>query len=156
MPWNKKSRVLAVFGVGLFACIASVLRLVYSLELLHVPPNTPAYQLDVDRIGLWAYAIYCPIVLLLTLLISAQFCGNSNRHHSRLPASPTPILQAPHLDGSRLIVAIRDPLQRQPNVLAQALPQIYYVGVEQKGYLVLQSQIPQQKEILEVQRRSVH
>ena len=56
MSWNKKSRVLAVFGMGLFACIASVLRLVYQLKLTHIPFNSPTYQLDIDRIGLWAYA----------------------------------------------------------------------------------------------------
>lgn len=70
MSWDKKSRVFAVFGVGLFACIASILRLVYSLELTHVPPNTPAYQLDVDRIGLWACVIHCPI-FVFSLLTSA-------------------------------------------------------------------------------------
>lgn len=57
MSWYKKSRVIAVFGFGLFACCASVLRLVYSSELIHVLSINPAYQLDVDRIGLWAYAI---------------------------------------------------------------------------------------------------
>lgn len=55
MSWNKKFRVIAIFGVGLFACIASVLRLLYSSELIHVPSKSPTYQLDVDRIGLWAY-----------------------------------------------------------------------------------------------------
>ncbi|KAF6241446.1 hypothetical protein HO173_000156 [Letharia columbiana] len=56
ISWYKKSRVIAVFGFGLFACFASVLRLVYSSELIHVPSINPAYQLDVDRIGLWAFA----------------------------------------------------------------------------------------------------
>ena len=60
MSWNRKYRIFAVFGVGLFACIASVIRLVYSLELTRVPPNTLTYQLDVDRIGLWAYVIRFP------------------------------------------------------------------------------------------------
>lgn len=68
MPWARKSRIIAVFSVGLFACIASVLRLVYSSELTRGPPKDPAYQLDVDRIGLWAYAIDCPktVFILLT------------------------------------------------------------------------------------------
>lgn len=60
MSWAKKSRVFAVFGMGLFACIASVLRLVYQLELTHVSFNTPTYQLNIDRIGLWAYAKLFP------------------------------------------------------------------------------------------------
>ena len=67
MSWNKKSRVLAVFGMGLFACIASVLRLVYQLELLHISFNSPTYQLDIDRIGLWAYGIHWPIYVFRIL-----------------------------------------------------------------------------------------
>lgn len=58
ISWDKKARIIAVFSVGLFACIASVLRLIYSSELTHVPPMYHGYQLDVDRIGLWAYAKY--------------------------------------------------------------------------------------------------
>ena len=67
MPWKKKSRIIAVFGVGLLACIASVLRLVYQIELTHVPPNTPVYQLDIDRIGLWAYALHYPVAAFSVL-----------------------------------------------------------------------------------------
>ena len=88
MSWTKKSRVLAVFGMGLFACIASVLRLVYQLELTHVPFNTPAYQLNIDRIGLWACVIPCP-KSVFSLLTITQFRRDSNWHHSRLPASLT-------------------------------------------------------------------
>ena len=58
MPWAKKSRIIAVFAVGSLACVASVLRLVYQVKLTHVPPNAPIYQLDIDRIGLWAYALH--------------------------------------------------------------------------------------------------
>lgn len=54
MPWEKKVRVVAVFGMGLFACIASVLRLVYSLEIILVAVNSPTYQLNIYRLGLWA------------------------------------------------------------------------------------------------------
>ena len=61
MPWDKKSRIIAVFAIGSLACIASVLRLVYQIELTHVPPSTPIYQLDIDRIGLWAYVSHCPL-----------------------------------------------------------------------------------------------
>ena len=53
VPWSKKSLVFAVFGVGLFACVASVVRLIYSIDLLHVHIGTTAYQLDTDRIGPW-------------------------------------------------------------------------------------------------------
>ena len=57
MPWAKKSRVIAVFAVGLLACIASIVRLIYSSELKGVSRNTAIYQLGIDRIGLWAYVI---------------------------------------------------------------------------------------------------
>ena len=60
MSWAKKARVTAVFGVGLSACIASVIRLFYSSELVHISPTDAAYQVNVDRQGLWAYAIHCP------------------------------------------------------------------------------------------------
>ena len=60
MSWAKKARVTAVFGVGLSACIASVIRLFYSSELIHIPPIDAAYQVNVDRSGLWAYANHCP------------------------------------------------------------------------------------------------
>ena len=68
ITWKKKSRVLAVFGFGLFACIASILRLVYQIKLSRVPPNTPVYQLNIDRIGLWAYAseYLVPVFRVLT------------------------------------------------------------------------------------------
>ena len=56
MSRDKKARIIAIFGFGLFACIASVLRLLYSSELIHITSDNAAYQLDVDRIGLWAYA----------------------------------------------------------------------------------------------------
>ena len=60
MSRAKKARVTAVFGVGLSACIASVIRLFYSSELIHILPIDAAYQVNVDRDGLCAYAIYCP------------------------------------------------------------------------------------------------
>ena len=54
MPMGKRLRLLFVFGVGLLACAASVVRLVYSLEL---DPNLESteYQLKIDREGLWAW-----------------------------------------------------------------------------------------------------
>ena len=67
MAWKKKSRVIAVFGVGLLACIASVMRLVYQIELTRVPPNTPVYQLNIDRIGLWAYAFHYSVATFTVL-----------------------------------------------------------------------------------------
>ena len=54
MPMGKRLRLLFVFGFGLLACAASVVRLVYSLQL---DPNleSTAYQLNIDKEGLWAW-----------------------------------------------------------------------------------------------------
>ncbi|KAM0802187.1 hypothetical protein BDR22DRAFT_971639 [Usnea florida] len=52
IPQDKKARIIAIFGFGLFACIASVLRLLYSSELIQIASNNTIYQLDVDRLGL--------------------------------------------------------------------------------------------------------
>ena len=60
MSSAKKFRVTAVFGVGLLACIASVVRLVYSVELLRVPTVNAAPQLVIDKEGLWAYSSISP------------------------------------------------------------------------------------------------
>ena len=70
MSWAQKARVTAVFGVGFLACIASVVRLVYSVELLRVPTINAAHQLDIDKEGLWAYVVHLP-QLILSLLIFA-------------------------------------------------------------------------------------
>ena len=57
MPWQKKWRILAVFAVGLFGCIAAVLRLVYSIELTEFSANaSPEQQLVTDKKGLWGFA----------------------------------------------------------------------------------------------------
>ncbi|KAL8921857.1 MAG: hypothetical protein Q9172_003790 [Xanthocarpia lactea] len=55
MALAKKLRLALVFSFGSFACIASIIRLVYSLQL---DPNQEsiAYQLNVNRQGLWAFA----------------------------------------------------------------------------------------------------
>ena len=54
MPMGKRLRLLFVFGFGLLACAASIVRLVYSIQL---DPNlkSTAYQLKIDREGLWAW-----------------------------------------------------------------------------------------------------
>lgn len=53
MPSIEKARYLFVFGIGLFACIASVVRLVYSLQL-DPGADSAVYQLKIDKQGLWA------------------------------------------------------------------------------------------------------
>ena len=64
MPFKKKLRFLYVFGIGLFACITSVVRLVYSLRL-NIGADPQAYQLAVNRLGLWAW-VKCEFVSLLS------------------------------------------------------------------------------------------
>ncbi|KAL8777851.1 MAG: hypothetical protein Q9194_002327 [Teloschistes cf. exilis] len=54
-PSVKKIRPLVVFGFGLFACIAAVVRLVYSTQL-KPESDSASYQLTIDKEGLWAFA----------------------------------------------------------------------------------------------------
>lgn len=54
VPFKKKIRLLLVFGIGLFACVASVVRLVYSLQV-NVNADPKTYQLNLDRSGLWGW-----------------------------------------------------------------------------------------------------
>ena len=53
MPVKRKLRLLLVFGFGLFACIASVVRFVYSFHVTN-KGDPVAYQLDLNRQGLLA------------------------------------------------------------------------------------------------------
>ena len=54
MSSKKKWWLLAVFGFGSFACVASVIRLVYSIKLTDDAPGHVSHQLEVDKQGLWA------------------------------------------------------------------------------------------------------
>lgn len=54
MAPKKKLRLLAVFGLGSFACVASIIRLIYSIKSNDNTPGNADYQLDVNRQGLWA------------------------------------------------------------------------------------------------------
>ena len=62
MPTNKKISVTVVFGFGLFACITSVLRLVYSIDLLKEISGTLNFQITEDKIGLLRYEFYSSIL----------------------------------------------------------------------------------------------
>ncbi len=53
MPSTERAQFLIVFGIGLFACIASVVRLVYSIQL-DSGADSAEYQLKIDKEGLWA------------------------------------------------------------------------------------------------------
>lgn len=54
MPWNIKFRVLMIFGFGFLACVTSVLRLIYSIEIFHANDSSTVY-LNEFRIGLCRY-----------------------------------------------------------------------------------------------------
>ena len=53
MPSKMKFRLLFLFGVGLFACIASVVRFVYSFQVTS-NKDSVSYQLNINRQGLLA------------------------------------------------------------------------------------------------------
>lgn len=55
MSTRKKVGVIAIFALGGLACIASVFRLVYSIQLLSVPSGTLAYLINIDITGVWRY-----------------------------------------------------------------------------------------------------
>ncbi|KAL8895218.1 MAG: hypothetical protein Q9207_008255, partial [Kuettlingeria erythrocarpa] len=55
MPSAKKLRLAFVFGFGLLACVASVVRLVYSIRVDR-NQSSVQYQLTLNKQGLWAFA----------------------------------------------------------------------------------------------------
>ena len=52
----KRLEVMGLFGIGLLACVASIVRLFYIVQLLHAPEGQIKYLLHVCRIGIWRYA----------------------------------------------------------------------------------------------------
>ena len=57
MSWTKKWRIFAVFTVGLFGCVAAIMRLIYSIQLISFSDVTdPNQQLVTDKKGLWGFA----------------------------------------------------------------------------------------------------
>ena len=59
MSWERKWKILAVFAIGFVACVSSVVRLVYSVQLNLVSDHNVAsheQQLATDKDGLWAIA----------------------------------------------------------------------------------------------------
>ena len=54
MPMSKKFKYLAVLGCGLFACITSVMRLFYAVEIQKVPRGHAGHQASFDKEGVWA------------------------------------------------------------------------------------------------------
>ncbi|KAL8734451.1 MAG: hypothetical protein Q9181_003189 [Wetmoreana brouardii] len=55
MPSGKKLRLLLVFGVGLAACVASIVRLVYTVQI-NPDVDSSEYQLQINKEGLCAMA----------------------------------------------------------------------------------------------------
>ena len=72
MPFKKKIRLLFVFGIGLFACVTSVVRLVYSLQV-NVEADPQTYQLNLDRSGLWGWVKCDSLFSQSSLLTVARF-----------------------------------------------------------------------------------
>lgn len=59
MSRKKKTRILWIFTIGFLACISSVVRLVYSVQLSQVSDTnaaSQAQQLATDKDGLWGFA----------------------------------------------------------------------------------------------------
>ncbi|KAL8868635.1 MAG: hypothetical protein Q9174_004860 [Haloplaca sp. 1 TL-2023] len=87
LPWERKVGVSAVFAVGLFACIASIMRLVTSVPLLHTDNST--YHLANPY--LWALAeitsgvicICAPVLPKLFQHVSGRVQSMSNKSSSR-------------------------------------------------------------------------
>ncbi len=55
MSTEKKVRVYGCFCFGLVACISSIVRVAYSIKLLHIPNSSPDYLITIDVTGLWRY-----------------------------------------------------------------------------------------------------
>ncbi len=55
MSTRKRVRVYGCFCLGLVACIGSVVRVGYSIAILHIPSSSPDYMIVIDITGLWRY-----------------------------------------------------------------------------------------------------
>ena len=55
MARRRKIGVVSVFGVGLFACVASILRLIYSIELVNIPAGSVEAQITINKTGVCRY-----------------------------------------------------------------------------------------------------
>lgn len=49
----RKIRVMGILCIGLLACVASVVRLGYIVNILHMAEDSEHYLLYVSRIGVW-------------------------------------------------------------------------------------------------------
>ncbi|KAF4627474.1 hypothetical protein G7Y89_g10675 [Cudoniella acicularis] len=59
MDMQKKLGVMAIFAVGLLACIASIVRLIYSIQLTNSADETWA----IDPVGIWAFIEFATVIL---------------------------------------------------------------------------------------------
>ncbi|KUI57687.1 hypothetical protein VP1G_05001 [Cytospora mali] len=59
MDLRRKIGVMAIFAVGLLACIASIVRLVYSVRLTQTTDRTWA----IDPVGIWAFVEFTTVIL---------------------------------------------------------------------------------------------
>ena len=102
MPRHKKIRVSAVFSFGLFACITSVLRLIFSIELLDEIDGNVTFQITKDKIGCQgmesALQLYLP-----AFLRKLQFCRDSDRYYRRLLARSTQMLPTVFIQSTQSV-----------------------------------------------------
>ncbi|MCJ1242663.1 hypothetical protein MMC14_010672 [Varicellaria rhodocarpa] len=68
LPFKKKLAVSAIFATGLFACISSILRLVYTVILL----NTADTTYVILQIGLWTLAEITSVIICGTLPVLSK------------------------------------------------------------------------------------
>ncbi|KAF3764060.1 hypothetical protein M406DRAFT_356413 [Cryphonectria parasitica EP155] len=59
MDMRRKIGVIAIFAVGLLACVASIVRLVYSIQLTQTADETWA----IDPVGIWAFVEFTTVIL---------------------------------------------------------------------------------------------
>ncbi|KAF7502150.1 hypothetical protein GJ744_006887 [Endocarpon pusillum] len=87
MAPKKKLRLLAVFGLGSFACVASVVRLIYSIRSIDNTPGNATYQLDVNRMGLWAFAEIAVGIIVGCVPTLPKFFKHLSSNKPALPSS---------------------------------------------------------------------
>ena len=54
VPWTSKIRIAAVFGLGIFACVASALRAYRCQHILHITVISSPLGFDLDVINVWS------------------------------------------------------------------------------------------------------
>ncbi|PVH92218.1 hypothetical protein DM02DRAFT_605614 [Periconia macrospinosa] len=82
MPIKRKFGVAAVFGVGLFACITGLLGVIWRWPLL----KSSDFTWIISKVGLWAMAEYCAIILVGSMPSIPLFYKSIIRKDSKAPS----------------------------------------------------------------------